>query len=235
MGNDYEYQHLRYLSMGPKRIVTTWPIYFVNGFRFHTHEHSEGKETNNSGVCVKGGTNEGAESDYYGVLKEVIQLEYFGEPTKRVVLFYCDWFSPEIPRGTRVYDQYGIVEVRQRGRYRKYDPFIIAQQAIQVCYTPYPGRRRDKQDWLVVMKTKPRSRVDTTHSLEAPYQEDHMSHVHEVADNEDVVNLANSDIEPEEVDEEAILREMETDEEEEEFDEDETSEDEENDYEEVDD
>jgi hypothetical protein len=235
MGNDMEYQHLRYLSMGPKRLVTSWPIYFVNGFRFHTHEHSEGKETKNSGVGVKGGSNGGAESDYYGVLKEVIQLEFFGEPTKMVVLFYCDWFSPETPNGTRVYDQYDIVEVRQRGRYRKYDPFIIAQQAIQVYYTPYPGRRRDKQDWLVVMKTKPRSRVDSTNSLETPYQEDHMSHVQEVDDDNVVINLANNEIEPEEVDEEPILREVEIDGEEEEFDEEDTSEDEEfDDYEEDD-
>jgi hypothetical protein len=103
-----------------------------------------------------------------------------------------------------------------------------------VYYTPYPGRRRDKQDWFVVMKTKPRSRVDSTHSLEAPYQEEDMSHVHEVDDDNDVINLANNEVEPEEVDEEPILREVEVDGEEEEFDEEDTSEDGEDDYEEDD-
>ena len=86
----------------------------------------------------------------------------------------------------------------------------------------------------MVMKTKPRSRVDSAHSLEAPYQEVQMSHVYEFVDNNDVMNLANDEIEPKEVDEEPILREVGVNGEEEEFDDDDTSEDEEDDYEEDD-
>jgi len=132
MGNNTEYKMLSDLSKGPKRVVKTWPVYFVNGYRFHTRKHSEGKKTINSGVCVRGGSHDEAENDYYGVLEEVVQLEYFGEPTKRVVLFACHWFDPLIPRGTRLLKPYGIVEVRHRGKYNKYDPFILAQQAVQV-------------------------------------------------------------------------------------------------------
>ena len=76
--------------------------------------------------------------------------------------------------------------------------------------------------------------MDSAHSLEAPYQEDQMSHVYEFVDNNDVINLANNEIEPEEVDEEPILREVGVDGEEEEFDDEDTSEDEEDDYEEDD-
>ena len=139
--------------------------------------------------------------DYYGVLEEVVQLKYFGEQTKRVVLFDCHWFDPVIPRGTRLFKPYGIVEVRHRGKYNKYDPFILAQQAVQVYYMPYPGKRNDKKEWWVAMKTKPRSRVDSRHTLEVAYQEDEMSLVHQVFDNDSMCNLVNNNLEPEEVEE----------------------------------
>jgi len=50
------------------------------------------------GVC---GTGEGnIENDYYGVLKDIVQLEYVGEPLKRCVLFSCEWFDPTLNHGT---------------------------------------------------------------------------------------------------------------------------------------
>jgi len=36
---------------------------------------------------------------------------------------------------------------------------LLAQQAIQVYYTPYLEKRRDNKNWLVVIKTKARSMV----------------------------------------------------------------------------
>ena len=40
--------------MGPKRVVKTYPIYFVNGYKFNTKEYGAEKLTNNTGVFVKG-------------------------------------------------------------------------------------------------------------------------------------------------------------------------------------
>jgi len=57
-------------------------------------------KTYSCGVLVKG-TGEGDNSgvDYYGVLEEVLRVEYLGEPIKRCVLFRCNWFDPVNPRG----------------------------------------------------------------------------------------------------------------------------------------
>ena len=42
---------------------------------------------------------------------------------------------------------------------------------------PYPQKTRNKSPWLVVIKTKPRSRVDNQYMLKVAYQEESMSSV----------------------------------------------------------
>ncbi|CAJ2645148.1 unnamed protein product [Trifolium pratense] len=163
--------YLHQLAYGPKRKIHTWPIYFVNGFKFHTAEWSVGKKTLNCGVCVKGDDEGVEENYYYGNIKEIMQVEYLGEPTKQLVLFNCEWFDVVANRGMKVQHQYGIVEVHHRRRYSIYDPFIFARNAIQVYYVPYPGRLKEKIDWWVVIKTKPRGRVDDRYTLEVAYQD----------------------------------------------------------------
>ena len=58
--------------------------YVVNGFKFTTEEYSKYKKTNNSGVWVKGGDGTLDGVDYYGVLKEVLEMEYSGWPTQKL-------------------------------------------------------------------------------------------------------------------------------------------------------
>ena len=77
------------MAWGPRKKVLTWPIYFVNGFNFHIEEWSIGKQIVNYGVCVKGEHSGDKETYYYGVIKEIMQLEYIGEPRKQLVLFNC--------------------------------------------------------------------------------------------------------------------------------------------------
>ena len=38
--------------------------------------------------------------DFYGVLEEVIKMEYLGEPIKHCILFCCDWFDALNHRNT---------------------------------------------------------------------------------------------------------------------------------------
>jgi hypothetical protein len=57
-------------------------------------EHGKGRRTENYRVCVKGGEHDNNGVDYYGILKEVIELQYLGHPMMSVVLFKCDWFDP---------------------------------------------------------------------------------------------------------------------------------------------
>ena len=134
----------------------------------------------NSGVCIKGINYNDHESDYYGILEEVLELEYHNSSPKRtrIVLFKCDWFDPQLGRGCKVHNQYGLVEVHSKKRFSKYEPFILAQQAQQVYYVEYPSKklrtqRNESADWLVVCKVKARSTIDCPN---VAYQEDDVSH-----------------------------------------------------------
>ena len=64
----------------------------------------------NCGLCVRG-TNDvnSNDNEFYGILKEFIQLEYLGRIVKEVVLFSYEWFDPIMNYGTRVHCAYGIV------------------------------------------------------------------------------------------------------------------------------
>ncbi|XP_070011781.1 uncharacterized protein [Nicotiana sylvestris] len=83
-------QFLKDISWGPGVEVTTMSKYTVNGYKFHTEDCSKHKNNNNSGVWVQGGDgNQDGDIDYYGVLKEIIELEYIGWPYKKLILFRC--------------------------------------------------------------------------------------------------------------------------------------------------
>ncbi|KAL0402233.1 UNVERIFIED_CONTAM: hypothetical protein Slati_4253200 [Sesamum latifolium] len=79
---------------GPSAEVTTFQCYFVNGYNFHTERYSVGKSTFNCGVCVKSSSYTDTDSDFYGILEEVIQLDYSLIPNMQIVLFKCRWVDP---------------------------------------------------------------------------------------------------------------------------------------------
>ena len=147
--------------MGPKRVVKTYPIYFVNGYKFNTKEYGAEKLTNNIGVFVKGSDDpENHLNDFYGVLTQILQLTYFSRPAEEVFLFRCNWFSNVPGSGINVHKDYNLIEIKHTSHYHKYDPFVLAKQALQVYYAPYPSLKRDKADWSAVFKTKARFTFD---------------------------------------------------------------------------
>ena len=158
---------MHHLAWGLHKKVHTWPIYFVNGFKFHTEEWSIGKKAINCGVYVK----DDNEKYYYGIVKEIMQVEYIGELTKQLVIFNCEWFDNTINHGIKVQPQYDIVKINYRRRYSNFDPFIFATNAIQLYYVPYSEKIKEKVNWWVVIKTKPRCTVDDRYTFEVAYQE----------------------------------------------------------------
>jgi len=107
------------------RYVSTWTANRVNEFKFHTEAHSVVKKTYNCGVGACG-TGEGdIKNDYYGMLKDIVQIEYAGEPLQRCVLFSYDWFDPTLNRGTRSHKLSKLIEVHRTRRYKNYNPFIF--------------------------------------------------------------------------------------------------------------
>nr|GMD28243.1 uncharacterized protein LOC109179592 [Ipomoea batatas] len=177
--NNISNKFIKDLAKGPLRCVNTYSGYYVNGFKFHTIGYGGTKETMNSGVCIKGINYSIDESDYYGRLVEVVQVEYLGLPVKRTILFKCEWFDPTTV-GMKVHSQYKLVEVNHKRRFNRYEPFVLAMQAAQVYYCTYPSLRRDKLDWWAVCKIKARSEVEVPESsisseeslIPPPFQEE---------------------------------------------------------------
>ena len=65
------------------------------------------------------------ESDWHGVVNEILKLEYLGEPLKRFVLFACEWYDLTRHEGTRKYNYHKIIKINHTKSCGKFDPFII--------------------------------------------------------------------------------------------------------------
>ena len=121
------------IASGPVNKAKSWPIYFSRGFLFHTQKHGEGRKTCNYGICVKGEsyTNASDEADYYGILTDIIQIEYEGAVDLKITLFKCKWYDPKIGRGTRRSNG-GIVDILSSRKYYKYEPFILGMYYLYI-------------------------------------------------------------------------------------------------------
>ena len=142
------------VARGPARAVKTYPGYFVNGYRFHTKTHASTRVTDSSGVCVLGKSFGTDEEDYYGVLDEIIELNYISPTVKRPIVFNCSWFDTRSRGGTRTHPQLKLVDVNRHRMLRTKDRYILAHQATQVYFLEYPKVRRTDADWIAVCKVK---------------------------------------------------------------------------------
>lgn len=159
---------LRSLAHGPMIKVTSWPMYFCRGYIFHTYDYGKDKKNANYGVCVKGTSSSGLgeEHDYYGVLREILELQYPGKDHLTLVVFKCDWYDSTIGKGIRV-NKSGIIDVNASKAYGKYDPFVLASQVDQVCYIPYPRVTQKKdQQWKAAIVIQPRGKVIVSENLD---------------------------------------------------------------------
>ncbi|CAI0389395.1 unnamed protein product [Linum tenue] len=92
--------------------------------------------------------------DYYGVLTEIIELQYLGG--NRVVMFKCEWWDVEnIDRGVKV-DKYGFVSVNTSRKLVTNEPFVLASQVEQVFY----AQDGSNPNWIVVLKGQSQSSFD---------------------------------------------------------------------------
>nr|XP_027096067.1 uncharacterized protein LOC113715963 [Coffea arabica] len=155
--NEVISKDLRLLAKGPNVVGLKYERYIVNGFRFHTKNLESKRKNQNSGVIVTAITSSFASTKdmnpvssdlaYYGVLKDILELDYGGG--QRVVLFDCDWVS----KGKRLkQDDDGFTLVNFMNVKRHHEPFVLASQVKQVFYVEDP---LDK-GWNVVIPTVPR-------------------------------------------------------------------------------
>lgn len=138
--------------------VVSYEGYVINGFIFHTKRRQRKRKTQNSGVIVKGDVESG-EKDFYGVLDEVIILEYGAlknRTSPRIVLFKCKWFDVyNEGRGIRK-DKFGAVLVNVTRRLKTNESYALALQIEQVFYVSV----HNQPQWRFVIKANPRNYFD---------------------------------------------------------------------------
>ncbi|KAK1373881.1 hypothetical protein POM88_030074 [Heracleum sosnowskyi] len=81
-------EFVRDLASGPLRSVRSVPVYYGSNY----------SETSN---------------DYFGILEEILLIEYPRHSIKKTALFKCEWFDPTLNAGTKIHQRYNIVETRQ--------------------------------------------------------------------------------------------------------------------------
>ena len=181
------------LSCGPDLRVKTCAACKVNGVRYSTVDREKFLLTQNSGVLTEGSHN-GKDVDFYGVLKEVIELEYNLnlQVRRTMVLFRCDWFNLEgKTRGLR--DDGHFKSINVQSLWYKTDPFILATQSKKIFYMQDTSLGKD---WRVVQKFEHRNIYDVAEKDEDSHdvhQDDYCSDTEHVvqagADNEVTQNI----------------------------------------------
>ena len=148
---------LRWVSQGFDSRVLTYDKYDVNGYRFHTERHQNSRpnaKTVNTGVFTRGQDS----TEYYGRLQDVYEVTFDkGLHYLTLVLFKCHWFDPY--NGLRPTPSIGLVEVMPSTTYQGSDVFVVANQATQVYYLPYPCQKEELKGWEVVFKVAPHGKL----------------------------------------------------------------------------
>ncbi|XP_019189011.1 PREDICTED: uncharacterized protein LOC109183385 [Ipomoea nil] len=160
------------LACGPQLCVRKYASCIVNGVRFHTKDRDSRHKTQNCGISVQG-NHENELIDFYGVLNDVIELEYI--KGYRIVLFKCDWFDI----GKRSFIQHdGIfTSIKVSSFWYKNDPYVLASQAKQVFYLNDP---KFGLNWRVVQQFQHRHIYDENEVDSIPDDKD------DTLDNNDV-------------------------------------------------
>jgi hypothetical protein len=204
---------LRQVAQGCKYRALSYKHYDINGYRFRTaaHErHRHNAKTINSGVLSVG--EDGVE--YYGIIEEIIGLCFGSTNPLKLVLFTCHWFY--LISGVRRRPNIGLVEVKKASVLPGNVPFIVAQQATQVYYVPYPCKSaKSLVDWNVVYKVPPRTKlptpsdedynIDPNTNVEEFFQEDGLPGNFEIVIEHEDYHSDNIEIDVEEVSNEKDL------------------------------
>jgi hypothetical protein len=143
----------------------------VNGYRFRSklHERSKsGLTTVNTGVCVSCIDESNNETEYHGVIKDIIKIKWEGRLQLELVLFDCDWFDPT-PNGIRRIENLGLVEIKHAARLSVFEPFVLASQVKQVYYLPYACQRLDLKEWWVTYQVTPHGYINVDDSDDGPH------------------------------------------------------------------
>ncbi|XP_042958983.1 uncharacterized protein LOC122294369 isoform X3 [Carya illinoinensis] len=138
------------LACGPDPWVQSFSACIMNGTRFHTVSRGQHRRTQNSGVVVKG-EHQSKAVDFYGVLHDILQLQYMG--WHHVYWFKYEWFDVgDAKRGIHVGDH--VTSVNTSRKWYKGKPLALVCQATQVFYLQDNSKHGN---WAVVQRVTSRN------------------------------------------------------------------------------
>ena len=103
------------------------------------------------------GTHDGESIEFYGCLKQIIELQYKSSEmdySPTVVLFRCDWFDTHSKK-CRMKDEGFFRSINHGSYWYKADPFILSTQATKVFYLKDNKHADDSkitESWRIVQK-----------------------------------------------------------------------------------
>ncbi|KAK3206877.1 hypothetical protein Dsin_020923 [Dipteronia sinensis] len=177
---------LKNLSKGLEKLVTRHTGCVINGIRFHTQDRDCNRRTQNCGVLVKG-EHAGKSIDFYGVLKDIIEVPYLGQ--NRVGIFECDWWDLSGTKGILI-DEHNLISVNVRKTWYKNDPFVLACQTQQVFYL---NDIKLGNDWRVVDKSQPRGNYDVLEQEVENEERLYFDDPYQQEQSEDIIDIVEDD------------------------------------------
>lgn len=162
------------LACGPDLRVRLFSACTVNGIRYNTVDKEKYWKTQNSGIMTMG-THNGKSTEFYGSLKEIIELQYNSDlhTHRTVVLFRCDWFDQD-GKTKGIKDDRYFKSINIERCWYKSDPFILASQSTKIFYLQ---DTKLGKNWRVVQKFEHRqlynvAEKDTNMATVDAYQEE---------------------------------------------------------------
>jgi Domain of unknown function (DUF4218)/Domain of unknown function (DUF4216) len=126
---------LRALAQGPSYTIMTFQGYDINGYTFYTRAQDNKSTNQNSGVRIDAYDSNGKMETYYGFIEEIWELNY---GALRVPLFRCQWVR--LPAGVTI-DKYGVTTVDFKHLGYKEEPFVLANDVIQIFFVRDPANK----------------------------------------------------------------------------------------------
>lgn len=140
------------LSQFPDDRYNSWQSCIVHGVRFRCKERDDKFTTQCSGVCA--GEYQDETMIYYGVLLEVLELDYI--LGRKVFMFRCKWYNTDA-KGKKMLVDHKLTSIDITSKWYVDEPFILANQAQQVFYLKDMARGKN---WMVVQKVNHRNVYD---------------------------------------------------------------------------
>ena len=124
------------LSCGPNTQIRVCAAWSINRIRYSTVDREKSLRTQNSGVLTAV-TNEGQSVEFYGVLRDVIQLMYNSsvQSHRMVVVLHCDWYNLDgTMKSIGIDDDGHYRSINIKSFWYKDDAFILVTQARKIFY-----------------------------------------------------------------------------------------------------